>query len=302
MKGAFILLAFICLILLMIIYSLHKQIRSFNSQIRFLRSEDTNMRLTTDLTDRDILMLSDEMNQLVAHFKEKLKDSAKRDREIKETVTGLSHDIRTPLTSLEGYIQLFSMTKDKDEKKKYYSIICNRMDALSDILEEMFTYTRLQEANYELSLSIQDMSQLCFNNVVSFYDDFKSAGIEPSLELPDDPIYILGNRAALKRVVLNMVKNSLMHSNTRVSIQLWSDHSRVYFRCTNDVEHPEEVNVASVFSRFYKGVSAKRGTSTGLGLTIVKGLAEAMNGTATAQLEGNLFSVTVQFPKQKAIS
>ena len=102
--------------------------------------------------------------------------------QLKETITNLSHDIRTPLTSLDGYFQLLQQSDSEEERRKYVGIIQSRISSLKEMLEELFTYTRLQDADYELEMERIDFGKCAYDTVFSFYDEFQNRGIEPQVD------------------------------------------------------------------------------------------------------------------------
>lgn len=219
---------------------------------------------------------------------------------MKETITNLSHDIRTPLTSLDGYFQLLVQSDSEQERQHYLEVIQNRLQSLKDMLEELFTYTKLQDAEYDLELARMDLTQCVCDTAFSFYDAFQDRSVTSRADFTEKQLFIDGNEQAVRRIVQNILKNALMHGKSQISLALFQTGGEVCFRCENDVEHPEEIDIEQVFSRFYKADSARTRVSSGLGLSIAKGLAEKMNGTITAALQGNRFSIELRFPEARS--
>ena len=104
-----------------------------------------------------------------------------------------------------------------------------------------------------------------------------------------------GNYEAVRRTLQNIIKNALEHGYTRIELELLKQDGNIVFRCFNDVQYPGEIDIGQIFTRFYKADSARTHASTGLGLSIAKGLTERMNGSISAKLEGSLFSIEIQF-------
>lgn len=219
---------------------------------------------------------------------------------LKETITNLSHDIRTPLTSLDGYFQLLVQSDSEQERQHYLEVIQNRLQSLKDMLEELFTYTKLQDAEYTLELTRMDRTQCVCETAFSFYDAFQDRSVTSQADFTEERLFIDGNEQAVRRIVQNILKNALMHGKSLISLALFRTDGEVCFRCENDVEHPEEIDIEQVFSRFYKADSARTRVSSGLGLSIAKGLAEKMNGTITAALQDNRFSIELRFPEARS--
>ena len=215
--------------------------------------------------------------------------------QLKETITNLSHDIRTPLTSLDGYFQLLQQSDSEEERRKYVGIIQSRISSLKEMLEELFTYTRLQDADYELETGRIDFGKCAYDTVFSFYDEFQNRGIEPQVDFCGGHLFVRANDEAVRRALQNLIRNALVHGHTGISLELFEENGKAVFRCSNDVAHPEEIDIERVFSRFYKADSARTHTSTGLGLSIAKGLVERMDGEIRAELEEERFVVEILF-------
>ena len=163
------------------------------------------------------------------------------------------------------------------------------------MLEELFTYTRLQDADYELEMERIDFGKCAYDTVFSFYDEFQNRGIEPQVDFCGGHLFVRANEEAVRRALQNLIRNALVHGHTGISLELFEENGKVVFRCSNDVAHPEEIDIERVFSRFYKADSARTHTSTGLGLSIAKGLVERMDGEIRVELEEERFVVEILF-------
>lgn len=282
---------------IMILY--RRQIREICRHLSFMKKQKTNMRLTSGLPFPELNELIDGINDIVDQSREIREDVWNNEARLKQTITNLSHDIRTPLTSLDGYFQLLMQSDSEEERQKYIRIIQTRIGSLNSMLEELFTYTRLQDEDYEIETETVDFCKCVYDVVFSFYEEFQKKGIEPEADFCEERLYTMGNEEALRRVLQNLIKNALLHGNSRISLRLFQENGRAVFLCSNDTEHPEEIDMSQVFERFYKADSARTHTSAGLGLSIAKGLAERMGGSADASLDGNIFTVRLEFPEEK---
>lgn len=281
-----------------------KEIRKISRQLRFIRDNKSNLEIPQNTPFREIDELSESINEVLQKYRKIELQNERREIEFKSTITNLSHDIRTPLTSLDGYFQLLSQAETEAEKLHYSEIIGERITSLKNILEELFTYTKLQDNEFELELEPVNITQTVFNSVFAFYDDFSSKGIEPKINICDEEIFVNGNEEALKRVFYNIIKNAKEHlgsdsDNCNVSIELAANGASVVFKCSNSVELREDMEIDKVFERFYKSDKARTANSTGLGLSIAKELVQRMGGTITAELEQGEFSVKAEFLKVK---
>ena len=280
-------------ILILIVY--RRQVKMTCRQLAFLKEHQTNLRLTSDLSLKELNGLVDGINDILDLSREIRKSAQQSEDSLKETITNLSHDIRTPLTSMDGYFQLLVQSDSEEERQHYIAVIQNRITSLKDMLEELFTYTKLQNESYELAVESLDFGKCVFDTVFSFYDEFQKKDIEPKIDFCEGHLFIAGNHEAIRRALQNIIKNALEHGQKKIVFELQQNNDQVIFRCLNDVENPDEIDMAQVFSRFYKADSARSNTSTGLGLSIAKGLIEKMGGTIQADLNANIFAIEIGF-------
>lgn len=284
---------------LLILY--RRQVKKTCRQLEFLSENQTNLRLTADLPFPELCRLADDMNRIIDQSRQIRLDSRRSETQLKETITSLSHDIRTPLTSMDGYFQLLLESDAQEDRQRYISIIQSRIASLNDMLEELFTYARLQDSQYRFPSRRIDFSRCVCDTIFSFYEEFQAKGIEPSVTLEDERLFIQGNEEALGRTVQNLMKNTLVHGKGRIALSLFREDSCAVFQCANQVENPQEIDISQVFGRFYRADSARTKSSTGLGLSIARELTERMGGQIRADLDGNQFSVQIRFPEEGMI-
>lgn len=273
-----------------------RQIKKICRQLEFMKKYQTNLRLTQDLHFSELNDLIGATNEIIDQTREIQRTAQKNEDVLKETITSISHDIRTPLTSMDGYFQLLLQSTSPEDSRHYIEVIRSRITSLKYMLEELFTYTKLQNENYELSIEKIDFYKCAYSLLFSFYDDFKKRGIEPDIAFSEGHAYIQGNEEAVRRILQNIIRNALEHGESEIALKMYQKDTSVIFSCSNKAEHPEEIDITQVFSRFYKANSARTHTSTGLGLSIAKNLSEKMGGTAAAFMDGSRFTVEIQFP------
>lgn len=285
----------VALIVSGVLAAYRQQVKKTYHRLAFLKEHKTNMRLTSDLPLSELNNLIDNINDVLDLSRDIQRVSQQSEDSLKETITNLSHDIRTPLTSMDGYFQLLVQSDSEKERQHYIAVIQNRITSLKDMLEELFTYTKLQNESYELAVESLDFGKCVFDTVFSFYDEFQKKDIEPKIDFCEGHLFIAGNHEAIRRALQNIIKNALEHGQKKIVFELQQNNDQVIFRCLNDVENPDEIDMAQVFSRFYKADSARSNTSTGLGLSIAKGLIEKMGGTIQADLNANIFAIEIGF-------
>lgn len=276
------------------------QIKNVKSQISFLNQHETNMLITSDQKSGCIAELTDELNTLIEQTAALRKEIADNESHLKDTIINLSHDIRTPLTSMDGYFQLLLKSDDPVERQQYAAVISDRLSSLKEMLDELFTYAKLTNRAYEVELSPCTVNEILLSVLFSFYKDIKQRGIEPLVNVPEQDIFIQGNEPALRRIFQNILKNCIEHGNNQLSVRLInsSDMVQIYFE--NDYQMQEPIDANKVFDRFYKADGARSKTSTGLGLSIAKELVERLNGSITGYIQNGYFIIIITFNVEKS--
>lgn len=295
-------LSVLILILIGILISYKRQVKDICRQLRFLQECDSNMLITTEMKKGHIGELAELLNTLLKERKKERADYQKKDQMIADIYTNLSHDIRTPLTSLDGYFQLLEETQEENDRKRYIQIIQERIESLKEMLEELFTYTKLQNGTYELKLEPQNVGQILKETVFSYYDDWAEQEISPQFEITEEPVWIRGNKQALRRTIQNIIKNGLDHGNKEIRIQLSRNEKQMELVFQNKIEPGEQIDISRVFERFYKADKARSKSSTGLGLSIAKGFVEKMHGEIAAEIKEDWFCIKISFPCETCLS
>ncbi len=286
----------VIIVLVCILVSYMRQVKDICRQLLFLKEHESNMLITKEIKLGKIKELTDLLNEMLKDIREEAAQYVKKERMIADTYTNLSHDIRTPLTSMDGYFQLLETCSDEADRKRYIGIIQERIESLKEMLEELFTYTKLKNEIYELKKERQNLTQILKETLFSYYDEWAEKGIVPEFELTDEAVMIMGNGQALRRVIQNIMKNGLDHGNKELKIRLEKKGNRAELVFKNKVEHPSEIDLQRVFERFYKADEARSKNSTGLGLSITKGFVLKMGGEIDAQMEGDWFCIHIWFP------
>lgn len=282
--------------------SYKRQVKDICRQLRFLQECDSNMLITTEMKKGHIGELAELLNTLLKERKKGRADYQKKEQMIADIYTNLSHDIRTPLTSLDGYFQLLEETQEENDRKRYIQIIQERIESLKEMLEELFTYTKLQNGTYELKLEPQNVGQILKETVFSYYDDWAEQEISPQFEITEEPVWIRGNKQALRRTIQNIIKNGLDHGNKEIRIQLSRNEKQMELVFQNKIEPGEQIDISRVFERFYKADKARSKSSTGLGLSIAKGFVEKMHGEIAAEIKEDWFCIKISFPCETCLS
>lgn len=290
-------LILLLLISLLINILMIKEINSICEQIRFLINNNSQMRINTSFSIKTFMEFAEIINNFLDSYHNKEKAYINKEKYLQNTIRGLSHDIRTPLTSLDGYLQLIANNKENINNDKYFSIMRNRISSLNNILDQLFTFVKLQENEYKLEMEKIDFTSLALQTLFNYYEDFKFRNIEPKINFPNNKIFINANTDALERIFQNIYKNILEHGQNPISLSISEDEKKLIFVSKNKTKDDLTINKDDVFKEFYKASNSRNGSSTGLGLAITKALVEKLNGKITADISDNYFAIEISFNK-----
>ena len=288
-------LAGIIILQSIIIWKYQRQVKDICRQLAFLMKHDSNMLIHREFGLGGIGMLSDRLNDLLELRRKEKRYYQEKETLIADTYTNLSHDIRTPLTSLDGYFQLMEACENVEEQRRYLNIIHERIHSLNEMLEELFMFTKLKNESYRLELTSCCINRILKETVFSYYDDWVRREIQPDIQITEEQLYIDGNKQGLSRIIRNVIKNGLDHGEKKIRIVLKREQNRAVLRISNQVIASEQIDIEHVFDRFYKADAARSKTSTGLGLSIAREFVRRMNGEIGAKIEENEFIVEMSF-------
>ncbi|MDO4170213.1 MAG: HAMP domain-containing sensor histidine kinase [Lachnospiraceae bacterium] len=283
----------LCIILLVFISKIvlmRKEIQ--NLRLEFVRrlKEDTNVGIDVSVSDSKIRELAVELNRQLKLLRKEQIRYQRGDQEVKNAITNISHDLRTPLTAICGYMDLLSKENVSDTVKDYLSIIDNRVLALKELTEELFRYSIVissDEYKERKLISLNSMLEEC---IVAYYGALKEVGIEPEITIPKHEIKINLNEKALMRILSNIMSNAIKYSDGDLKIVL-EDNGKIYFY--NHAKDLDEIQVANLFDRFYTVESGAH--STGMGLSIARTLTEEMHGYIGAVYENDILCIEIDF-------
>lgn len=278
------------------LYLLKKEIKRATKQLEELNNNRVDKKIDIRYFDRDIEKLTKEINYQIDLTKKAKAEKRVTENELKQAISYISHDIRTPMTSILGYIQLLESDELTSEmRSEYTSVIKNGAKRLKVLLEDFFELSIIEQADYPVKIESVKLNQLIVEVLVGFYEQFNARNLKPIITIPDHDIIILADPSAVKRVIENLVVNAIMHSSGNVTIQLEKGSSSVQLTISNSVHQISEQDLQNMFNRFYKADKTRTGKGTGLGLPIAKSLMEKTNGKLTVELMGNQLTMKCEW-------
>ncbi|MET3320314.1 UNVERIFIED_ORG: signal transduction histidine kinase [Peribacillus simplex] len=275
------------LIILIRFYFLKKEIKRVTQQLNQLNKKATSKKIDLTFYDKDLENLAKKINEQIDLTNHATVEKRRTKNELKQAIANISHDIRTPMTSILGYIQLLESEEISPVKRiEYLAIIKSGALRLKVLLEDFFELSIIESTDYPLKMENIKLNKLLFDVLIGFYEEFKNAQIEPSILIPKDEIFIMADSSAVKRVIENLISNAIKHSSGNVTIHLNKGLSSVQLTIMNPAQQLNEKDLILLFDRFYKADQTRTRKGTGLGLFIAKSLMVKMNGNLSAELKG----------------
>lgn len=280
--------------------SLKKEVKNIGKQLQNYNNQSTNKKIDMVLLDQNIENLAIEINHLIdLHVKEK-RERIRFEKELKQTVANMSHDLRTPLTSILGYIQMAESDEVPEiERKEYISIAKKRAKRLESLLRDFFELSVIESTDYQLKSEKINVKNVTIDVLMSFFDRFNDKNLEPIIHMPENDVFITSDDSAVTRVIENLISNAISHSDGNIIISLEEIDATVRLIVKNDAHALTEHDVDHLFNRFFIADQSRSGKSTGLGLSIVKSFMLKMNGAITGQLKDGQLSIICEWKSSK---
>ena len=282
-------LLLIIFVLLAKVYFLRKSAQEIAEAFRDRLTADTNTLIDISTRDPYMRKLAADINVQLRLLRQQRHKYLTGDRELKEAVTNISHDLRTPLTAICGYLDLLDNEDKSENTSRYLSLIGNRVEAMKQLTEELFRYSVILSTG-ELVLEPVCVNGVLEESIAAFYGALTSRDIQPEIHITETRIERQLNREALGRVFSNILNNALKYSDGDLFITLREDGEIIF---SNTASSLNGVQVGKLFDRFFTVEAARN--SNGLGLSIAKTLVEQMGGFILAELENKKLNIRIQF-------
>lgn len=283
------------LIVLLIIFILKtKEINRLTLELKKLNREGKIEKLRLSLPNKNIENLVVEINTLIDD-KRKIENIYKeKDMELREAIANMSHDLRTPLTSIMGYVYLLNDDKlDKEERKEYLKIIEKRSLVLNDLITNFYGLSRIQADQYEIKFEPVNLELVLGEIIAAFYETLDYKFGEPEINIEEGLGPVLGDKQALNRIFTNLIENIIKHGEGEVKISLKKKNKYIVMEFSNKAEELESKDVNRIFEKFFTKDRMRTGQNTGLGLAIVKLLVEKQGQKIEAKKVGNRLVINI---------
>lgn len=281
----YLLLVLINIILAFSLFSWKRQICEITKQI----SENKKLRIS--LSNKQIEKLAGIINEK-NNLEQKINIQIIQEKEqLKHSIANISHDLRTPLTSIQGYLTLLKDCEDKEEQEHYFSVIQAKTDYLTELLQIFYDLSLIESDDYILGIEKIDVNRIVTDCLIDKYNELKE--LTPTIKIENAPVWITGNAVACKRIIDNLVTNAIRYSDDYIEIVMDADG---IFTVKNTTSELKNIDVHILFQKFYTVDTSHSNGNTGLGLYIVKELLNKIEGgIKEISYKNNILTISVYF-------
>lgn len=285
-----------------------------------MESPEENRILLTAAPSREAERLLKQINCYIEFHQRERIVWQQQERQLQEQIENISHDLRTPLTSILGYLELVDGSRLSGEDREALAVVERKSRYLQGLVRDFYDLSRLERTNVRLKQEPVEIIRLIRETVLSYYPEFEERHLAVELAMPEMAVSLMGNQEALERVLHNMIQNALRYARSHFRVCVYNaecadgqesgsveyrqgdedgqaggerqetragnitEKHQIYLDFCNDTKHLTQTDIPCLFDRFYTADHARPSGSTGLGLTISRLLTEAMGGSVTAQL------------------
>ena len=273
-----IILFLICIFLAVKLYVIKQSIKEIEKSFSKILRTDTNNTVAISSSDKDIKNLTINLNNNLSELRGQKLQYKNGNQELKKIITNISHDLRTPLTAIKGYVDLIEQEKLSNNQKKYLKVIQKKSNELTELTGQLFEYTKLIDIDVKIKKEECCINEILEETLVSYYSIFKEQNIIPNISICSTKVYKIVNKISIIRVFENILSNVIKYSNGDLKVEM-QENGTITF--SNKATSLDETTVQKIFDRYFSVENAKE--STGIGLSIAKQLVELNNGSIKAE-------------------
>ena len=266
-------------------FLLRRSLRMAAAELKAIAQNlEENRVLKLEAADRDLEEFLAEINRALSEIRREKNEFARREQELKKQIENISHDLRTPLTSILGYLKLMDVQNMPEEERESLDTVRRKAEALSRLIGQFYDYSRVTSEDYLPELKEMDLGRLLRETVLDSWREIEERQLEFTFHIPEGSVMIWGNENGAERIIRNLLQNAGRYAGHFLEIMLREGADRVVMTFENDVSDFTQEDADRLFRRFYVKDPSRNEQGTGLGLTIAKTLAEKMGGDMRAEL------------------
>lgn len=269
--------------------SIKKQLRKIKIQL------NKKERINIILNDKDVEKIAESFNIILQEQKQLEINIRNREEKLKQSISNISHDLRTPLTAIRGYITLLENCTE-EERNMYIGILSKKSEELNNLINNFYELSIFDNDSYQIDIKAIDIAEIIMETVISNYALIKNKEIEIDNRLPYKSIEIQGEEVVCSRIIQNLVSNAIKYSTGYISIELEEFDEYVIFKIRNSVLDLTQYDLKYLFDRFYTVDKSRNRSGSGLGLFIVKVLLDKIDGEVyEVSLSDDILSISILF-------
>ena len=286
-------LIFIIIFLFYKLITINVSLKEIDYKLNKIINNDTNNLITTSTNNKSLNSIASILNYHLKEIRKQELEYKLGNKEIRQSITDISHDLRTPLTSIRGYLDLLKKTKSIKKQKEYIEIIDERVDNLINLTEQLFDYSKALDTKDKLVKENICINDILEETIISYYALFKKNNINPNINISKHKVYRNLDKFMLTRIFENILSNSIKYTDKELNITLEQNGKIIFSNQTNNLD---KVSIAKIFDRYYTVENAKK--KSGIGLSIAKQLVELNNGTISATYKKKTLIIEIDFNKE----
>ncbi|MGL5676093.1 MAG: sensor histidine kinase [Cellulosilyticaceae bacterium] len=281
--------------------SYNTEVKYITEQLQAIQGKDTNQDVRVKAPNKELEALVAAINRSIEEKKETEAKHRHMDKELRQAIANMSHDLRTPLTSVIGYLQMLeNPSLSEGERLRYQAVVKSRAQSLEKLIGSFYDLSRIEANEYEIELKSINISTILCELMATFYNDFVDKNLEPQLEIHEKLPAIIADDQATERIFSNLIQNMLKYATHTVKIRHTEEaDGKQYTYFINDAQALTEEDVSHLFDRFFTADRMRTGQSTGLGLAITQKLVEQMGHRIDAKLENEQLIIRIIWKTKK---
>lgn len=286
----FLLVLCLSIFLILKIIIMKKEIKNIGKSLINIINTDTNNLITINTNDSELKKLTNVLNKSLKKLRRLELEYKNGNQELKSSITNISHDLRTPLTAIRGYLDLMDSNNLTEKQINYLKIIDSKVSDLTELTEQLFDFSKSIDIQNEIKKENICINDILEDSIVSFYSLFKEHNITPNIDICKDKVIRLLNENMLKRIFENIISNAIKYSEKEFNVKM---DSNGIIEFSNRADKLDSISLEKMFDRYYTVRNAKK--SSGIGLSIVKQLVDLSGGEIEAKYKNNILIIKVKF-------
>lgn len=299
MESTWMAIAFVLFIMFLIVCIYHLcyriNVTSITKQLEnLIKISDTNAQITVSARQKDIVNMVNKINRVVFDNRTAKVKMKRLNKNFRQSIINISHDLRTPLTTASGYVQMLQEDVTEEERKAYLAIILERQNMVRMLLEQLFEYVRIESGEIVYEKELIDARKIFVDTIAMYYDDFNNKNQEPSIILPENKCMISGDINGVQRIFSNIIFNALLHGKGDYVFEIKESDGYI-FSFSNISEPLSNEDLDNMFERFYTKDKSRNKKTTGLGLSIAKEITTRLGGKIEAYYNNERLTISIFF-------